>query len=668
MKPILLEDITTYKFLSGLSYSPDGKNIALVASNAEVSENGYRRYIYLADAAAMKFTKLTDGGTEGYFFWLSENTLVFPRVKEKKDKDALALGEELSVFYSIDLTGGEANELFRVPLKVMSVTPIDDENLILMVKHDLSRPHLEGLKPDERKKALAQYMQDQKDFTVADELPWRFNAMGITNKLRNAVFTYNLRTKSLTRVTSENFNTSSVKLTQDKKSLIITGKEFTKLNYLRRDGMLKYDLETKAMSTLIEDGKYDIGTVEVLSDKVLFTASQPKDPYDLTYPDIYTLSLSDGKIEKYIDMAEYDFNFGCSVGSDCRQGASRNFKAVGDVLYFIATIGNTAQLFKLENGEVTQLTDSEVCVDGFDYFDGKIICTGMTDISLQEVYAVKDAKPIKKSTLNSKAIAGRYIAHAEPVSFINSENYRIDGFVLKPINYDASKKYPAVLEIHGGPHTAYGPVFYHEMQLMASDGCFVIYCNPRGSTGRGRDFFEIGGKWGDIDYKDIMAFVDECLKQYPSIDENRLGVTGGSYGGYMTNWIIGHTDRFKAAASQRSIAEWGHFNLVGDIPATGLREIQADIWNDFEKVYAQSPLKFVKNAKTPTMFIHSFEDYRCTQPEAEQMYRALLDNKVDTRICFFKGENHELSRSGKPKHRIRRLKEITQWLYKYIKA
>ncbi|MBR5265808.1 MAG: S9 family peptidase, partial [Clostridia bacterium] len=250
----------------------------------------------------------------------------------------------------------------------------------------------------------------------------------------------------------------------------------------------------------------------------------------------------------------------------------------------------------------------------------------------------------------------------------NSDGYVINGFVLKPKDYDPTKKYPAVLEIHGGPHTSFGHVFFHEMQVMASDGCFVMYCDPRGGTGRGRDFYEIGGKWGDIDYKDLMEFVDEVLKVYPAIDEKKLGVTGGSYGGFMTNWIIGNTDRFAAAVSQRSIAEWGHFNLVGDIPGTGMREIQSDIWDDFEKVYSQSPLKHVHKAKTPTMFIHSFEDYRCTQPEAEQMYRALLNNKVDTRICFFKGENHELSRSGKPKHRLRRLKEITQWLYKYIKA
>ena len=136
----------------------------------------------------------------------------------------------------------------------------------------------------------------------------------------------------------------------------------------------------------------------------------------------------------------------------------------------------------------------------------------------------------------------------------------------------------------------------------------------------------------------------------------------------MTNWIIGHTDRFKAGVSQRSIANWVAFNFVSDISLFGKREMQTDIFTDPDKIWWHSPMKYADKAKTPTMFIHSFEDYRCWRPESEQMYRSLLNNKVPTRICFFKGENHELSRSGKPKHRMRRLKEMTEWLYKYINA
>lgn len=166
-----------------------------------------------------------------------------------------------------------------------------------------------------------------------------------------------------------------------------------------------------------------------------------------------------------------------------------------------------------------------------------------------------------------------------------------------------------------------------------------------------------------------MAFTDEVLKKYPQIDEKNVGVTGGSYGGFMTNWIIGHTNRFKAAASQRSISNWVSFYGVCDIgPWFGQREMGGSSpWKNLDVMWNSSPLQYAMNAETPTLFINSDEDYRCWMPEGIQMYSALQLKGVPTRMCIFHGENHELSRSGKPKHRIRRMNEINDWLFSYIK-
>ncbi|MFN4190768.1 MAG: alpha/beta hydrolase family protein, partial [Pseudothermotoga sp.] len=170
------------------------------------------------------------------------------------------------------------------------------------------------------------------------------------------------------------------------------------------------------------------------------------------------------------------------------------------------------------------------------------------------------------------------------------------------------------------------------------------------------------------DYEDLMNFVDESIKRFSFIDEERMGVTGGSYGGYMTNWIIGQTDRFRAAVSQRSIANWiskfgttdiGYFFVPDQHLGTP--------WSDFEKLWWHSPMKYANCVKTPTLFIHSDEDYRCWLAEAIQMFTSLKYHGVDSKLVIFKGENHELSRSGKPKHRLRRLKEITDWFNKYLK-
>ena len=190
-----------------------------------------------------------------------------------------------------------------------------------------------------------------------------------------------------------------------------------------------------------------------------------------------------------------------------------------------------------------------------------------------------------------------------------------------------------------------------------------MFCNPRGSDGRGNEFGDINGKYGTVDYDNIMEFTDEMLKKYPEVDPKKVGVTGGSYGGFMTNWIIGHTDRFVCAATQRSIANWTAFEYTTDIGLSFAKgQMRATTDENIEKMWFHSPLKYAKNCTTPTLIIHSDNDFRCWMVEGLSMFTALKKANCETKLCLFKGENHELSRSGKPLHRIRRLKEIQDWL------
>ena len=224
------------------------------------------------------------------------------------------------------------------------------------------------------------------------------------------------------------------------------------------------------------------------------------------------------------------------------------------------------------------------------------------------------------------------------------------------------------MNIHGGPRCAYGTGFFHEMQYWANKGYAVIFANPRGSSGNGSGHALLKGDFGGRDYDDLMSFVDATLDQIDFIDSSRLGVTGGSYGGVMTNWIIGHTDRFRAAASQRSISNWTSFEAMSDIGYNfGQNYTGGNPWNNVEALWNQSPLAYADKVKTPTLFIHSEEDYRCPLPEGIQMYSALQFFGVPSRIVIFKDENHELSRNGKPLNRIKRLQEIINWFEKYLK-
>jgi dipeptidyl aminopeptidase/acylaminoacyl peptidase len=270
--------------------------------------------------------------------------------------------------------------------------------------------------------------------------------------------------------------------------------------------------------------------------------------------------------------------------------------------------------------------------------------------------------------LNRDLLDGLDLARVEEVWFKGPQGNDLQGWIMFPPRFDPKKKYPSIMEIHGGPLTQYGKFFMHEFNYLASKGFVVYFCNPRGGRGYGEAHGKaIWGSWGKADYADLMAWGDLLAKK-PYIDTRRMGVTGGSYGGYMTIWIIGHTDRFQAAVTQRCvsnfISEWGSsdFNWTFEL------ELEAEPpFKDFKKWWALSPIAYIGNAKTPTLVIHNEGDLRCPIEQGEQVFVALKRLGVDTEFVRFPEEYHGLSRTGRTDRRIVRLNHILRWFEKYIK-
>src|SRR6266566_2245359 len=238
----------------------------------------------------------------------------------------------------------------------------------------------------------------------------------------------------------------------------------------------------------------------------------------------------------------------------------------------------------------------------------------------------------------------------------------IEAWVQKPPDFNPAKKYPLILDIHGGPHAAYGYIFEHEFQWMAAKGYMVLYPNPRGSTTYGQDFGNvIQYHYPGDDYKDLMAGVDDVIRR-GYINDKKLGVTGGSGGGLLTNWVVGQTNRFAAAVSQRDIASWEDWWYSADFTLFQPTWFKAPPFDGEEEFKTRSPLTYIKNVKTPMMFILGEVDYR-TPPGAggEEMFRALKFRKIPTVMVRFPNESHELSRSGQPWHRVERLQNIVGW-------
>jgi dipeptidyl aminopeptidase/acylaminoacyl peptidase len=332
------------------------------------------------------------------------------------------------------------------------------------------------------------------------------------------------------------------------------------------------------------------------------------------------------------------------------------------VLHSIALDGGNLQTLIGEGGVVGSFS-LDKSQQYMAYFYGTMSDTGQ--VYIQERSTGK-SRPLTR--INQNLLKQIDLGEIEACWIKGPASNDLQGWILKPPGFDARKKYPSILEIHGGPLTQYGNFFMHEFYFLAAQGYVVYFCNPRGGRGYGEAHAKaIWGDWGNADYIDVMAWTDfVARKSY--IDKQRMGVTGGSYGGYMTAWIIGHTDRFKAAITQRCvsnfISEWGSSDFNWNFQ----EELEAGPpFEDLQKYWDMSPMKYIGNAKTPTLVSHSENDLRCPIEQGEQVFVALKRIGVDTEMIRFPDEFHGLSRTGRTDRRIARLNHFVRWFDKYLK-
>ena len=642
MKKIEIDTFLKFQFLSNPQFSPDGTKIAFTVSVPDLGSNGYLADLYLYDLETKSVSRITAGGDAKTWAWTPDNTLLFSAARtdaEKRDKE-----NGITHLYEIAPSGGEAVCRASVPAVITGIHLLPDGRYLLTIRHDNYK--------DTRKKS----------YEVFDELPFWGNGQGYTNAKRNRYAVYDLKSGDLTYVDDEWTDCSQYSVFGN--LLLYKAYPWKQRVMGIRPGVYLYDLATGEKVTLIDPDSMRTGVVSLLDEKTAIIAATDDSYKDTTkYCDFYRMNLAAGSMEL---IHPYESSIGISsVGSDSRFGSGQTFKAVNGEFYYVSTVGDFSHLYKISrDGTVSDpLTEGSSC-DSFDLANGHIASMEFCGMQIAELFV----DGVQVTHMNDWLTEEYDVRTPEAFTFTASDGYEIHGWVLKPAGYEEEKSYPGILNIHGGPRTVYSDVYYHEMQMWANRGYFVFFCNPRGSDGRGTDFGNINGLYGTVDYQNLMDFTDEVLKRYPMIDASRLGVAGGSYGGFMTNWIIGHTDRFHAAASQRSISNWVSFEHNSDIGHTFILNNQGgNTRTDVELLWKQSPLQFAPNCKTPTLFIHSAEDYRCYMAEGIAMFSAIKRNGCPAKLCLFHGENHELSRSGKPENRIDRMREIIEWMDTYLR-
>ncbi|HBR56791.1 MAG TPA: S9 family peptidase, partial [Blastocatellia bacterium] len=322
-------------------------------------------------------------------------------------------------------------------------------------------------------------------------------------------------------------------------------------------------------------------------------------------------------------------------------------------------------------GRMTELSKGDQAVLSFDASvdASKVAYTVSTPTRITDLYVLDRSSGVSRqlTRLNEPLFSKLNLTEPEEIWYTSFDGKRIQAWAQKPPDFDPNKKYPLILNIHGGPHAAYGWIFDHEFQWMAAKGYVVLYPNPRGSTSYGQDFGNIiQYKYPGDDYKDLMAGVDELIKR-GYIDTEKLGVTGGSGGGVLTNWTVTQTQRFKAAVSQRDISDWANWWYTADFAQFQPNWFKGAPFEDVEGFKERSAITHVAKISTPMMFILGEADWRTpTGAGGEELFRALKYRRIPTVMVRFPNESHELSRSGQPWHRIERLQHIVGWFDKWL--
>ena len=635
MRKIKIEDFLNFKYVSKPGFSPDGKKAAYIVQQADQEENKYLGDIYLLDVGSGESSRLTSAGDVKTYLWTEEGQLIFPMAGSGDAQQWCCVSEE-----------GTTEPVLTLPFKAKSIVTAGRGRYVFTAAFDNNgdEPKSEG-------------------YEIIEEAPFWEEGGSYTSGKRKRLWIFDSKSGEAVPVTGPWTDVKSFAV-QGQKILYAGFEWHGAKNENTLPGLYLYDMETCETRCFIEENMMRIDVLAFFDDNtVMMTASDNKKHGLMQNLYIYRVDLASGAYEV---ISEYEYGIGdVCTASDARLGGGITSKESGGKLWFLTTVGESTFLRTADiNGNISgNLTPAGSC-DSFDVHGDNLLTCGLFGQKLTALYL--NGKQV--TFFNDEWENEHDAAVPEHHTFTDAEGFEVHGWAMKPAGYEPGTKYPAILHIHGGPRSAFGEVYHHEMQMWASAGYFVFYCNPRGSDGYGDDFADICGKFGTVDYDNVMQFMDMMLEEYPDADAARTGVTGGSYGGFMTNWIIGHTDRFKAAVSQRSTANWISFEHTSDLGAAFTYKTQnARTRTDFEKVWNHSPLKYADQCTTPTLFIHSDKDHRCWMAEGLQMFTAVKMSGCDARLCLFHDECHDLSRSGKPKNRISRMKEILAWMDKYLK-
>jgi dipeptidyl aminopeptidase/acylaminoacyl peptidase len=690
------KDIFSFTWIGDTQLSPDGSRAVYVQTTVNAKRDGYDTALYLLDTSQpmIPARRLTNGPRDAQPRWSPDGTqIVFTRAVEKDGKP------QPSQLYLLSLAGGEPMQVSAMEKGVGSPQWAPNGKYIAALSETAIVPEAKVETKD-----TAKTEEHKSDVRIITKAVYRSNGTGyIDTKVVEQLYLFKVAEAGVKPVTAWQMTAGRFAVSDfawhPSSSHIYYASEHVDEPYYDLPHNEIYMVDAPA-SDVADVGKTP--QLSVLVAKLTFEASglaispdgrriafhgeeQPlTKPRSHQQADMFVMDIDSAASMKNL-TANYDYEVGGGVGGDNtapRGGGRGGVTWLADGKSLIDVVGKqgSALLVSIDatTGAVKELTAEKQAVVGFSGRpDGtKMLALISTPVVIGDLYSVAmdgSKQQTQLTDVNKALFSQLNLTMPEDMQVTPTANAKditgskIESFVQLPPDFDKTKKYPLILNIHGGPHTAYGWVFDHEMQWMAAKGYVVVYPNPRGSTTYGQQFANvIQYNYPGDDFHDLMDCVDAVVK-LGYVDSAKMGVTGGSGGGLLTDWTVTQTNRFKAAVAQRDIADWSNWWYTADFTLFQPTWFEGAPFDKVEEFKKYSPITYIKNVQTPMLFILGDADYR-TPPTGggEDFFRALKYRHIDTVMVRFPRESHELSRSGEPWHRVERLENIVGWFDKYL--
>jgi dipeptidyl aminopeptidase/acylaminoacyl peptidase len=711
-RSITEKDLFQFNWIGDPQISPDGSRVAFVRVSVNEKKDGYDTSLWSVSIRGDEPPRrITSGNHDAAPRWSPDGKwLVFLRTPEPPaGPPAAGAGPPVAQLYLLPMSGGESWKVTDLPKGVTSPVWSPDSKMIAFISttspEDLAKQKKEkksktGDKEEkkddqpsaektsesqaESKSSVSAESEHESDVRVITRAVYRLNGAGyIDPKHQQHVWVVAAPQSSDQTVqpkqrTAGRFEEGGIFWSKDGSQIYFTTTRVREPYYELPHTDIYSVPAAGGEPAKVLTINMSAGEISLSPDgkRIAFCASVNEPVQSYTQPDLWVVDLASGAKPRNL-TENYDFDMCSGVLGDQgtpRAGGSDQVVWSGDDKSLVALTeregkSNLVQV-DIASGRVTEITHGNQAVGRFRATkDGsKFVATISTPTNIGDLFVVDHSGSQAQIThINDKLFSQLNLTSPEELWYTSFDGKRVEGWIQRPPEFDPSKKYPLILNIHGGPHAAYGYVFDHEFQWMAAKGYVVLYPNPRGSTSYGQQFGNIiQYHYPGDDFRDLMLGVDDVLKR-GYIDPKRLGVTGGSGGGLLTNWVVGHTDRFAAAVAQRDIGSWAAWWYSADFTLFQPAWFKAPPFQDPKDYADRSPITYIQNVKTPLMLVLGEADYR-TPPESggEEMFRALKFLKRPVIMIRFPGESHELSRSGQPWHRIERLQHIVGWFDKYL--